>query len=49
VAQVAALQDVAGERVRPLLLEGVGHSPHLDATAATLAAVAAFAAEVLRP
>jgi pimeloyl-ACP methyl ester carboxylesterase len=48
-AQVAALQDAAGERVRPLLLAGVGHTPHLQAPEATLAAVAAFAAEALRP
>jgi pimeloyl-ACP methyl ester carboxylesterase len=48
-AQVSALQAAAGERVRPLLLEGVGHSPHLEATEATLSAVAAFAADVLRP
>jgi pimeloyl-ACP methyl ester carboxylesterase len=48
-AQVAALQAVAGDFVRPLLLEGVGHSPHLEAPEPTLAAVAALAAEVLHP
>ncbi len=47
-AQVAALQAVAGDHVRPLLLEGVGHAPHLEAPEATTAAVAALAAEVLR-
>jgi pimeloyl-ACP methyl ester carboxylesterase len=48
-AQVAALQAVAGEHVRPLLLDGCGHSPHLEAADATLAAVAAFSAQVLQP
>lgn len=47
-AQVAAAQAAAGDRLRPLLLEGIGHSPHLEAPEATLAAVAGFAAEVLR-
>ena len=47
VAQVAALQSVAGARVRPLLLEGVGHAPHLEAAETTLAAVVDFVAEVL--
>jgi len=47
-AQVAALQAIAGDRVRKLLLEGVGHAPHLEAPAATLAAVAALVAEALR-
>jgi pimeloyl-ACP methyl ester carboxylesterase len=45
-AQVAALQ-AAGAQVRPLLLDGIGHAPHLEATEATLAAVSAFATEVL--
>ena len=48
-AQVAALQSVAGAWVRPALLAGVGHSPHLEATTATLEAVAAFVAEVFPP
>jgi pimeloyl-ACP methyl ester carboxylesterase len=48
-AQVEALRTVAGEHVRPLLLEGVGHAPHLEATAATLAAVAGLAAEIWPP
>ncbi len=47
-AQATALRSAAGEVVRPLLLEGVGHAPHLEAADATLAAVAALAAEVLR-
>jgi pimeloyl-ACP methyl ester carboxylesterase len=46
-AQVEALRSAAGTRVRPLLLEGVGHSPHLEAPEATLANIAALAAEVL--
>lgn len=45
-AQVTALQSVAGAWVRPLLLDGVGHAPHLEAATATLDAVAALAAEV---
>ncbi len=48
-AQVAALQAVAGAYVRPLLLEGVGHSPQLEAAEATLSAVAAFVADVMPP
>jgi pimeloyl-ACP methyl ester carboxylesterase len=48
-AQVAAVQSAAGAWVRPLLLDGVGHSPHLEATVATLDAVAALAAEVFAP
>jgi pimeloyl-ACP methyl ester carboxylesterase len=47
-AQVEALQAALGELMRPLLLDGVGHAPHLEATAATLDAVAAFVAKVLR-
>jgi pimeloyl-ACP methyl ester carboxylesterase len=47
-AQVEALQQVAGKHVRPLLLGGVGHSPHLEAPEPTLAAVTTLAGEVLR-
>ena len=46
-AQVGAAQAVAGERVRPLVLDGVGHAPHLEAADATLNAVAALVAEQL--
>ena len=45
-AQVAALQ-AAGTAVQPLLLAGVGHAPHLEAPEPTLAAIAAFATDVL--
>jgi pimeloyl-ACP methyl ester carboxylesterase len=48
-AQVAAAAAAAGDRVRPLLLEGVGHAPHLEAPAATLSAVAALVAELWPP
>jgi pimeloyl-ACP methyl ester carboxylesterase len=48
-AQVVALQRVAGAWVRPLLLDGVGHAPHLEAAPMTLAAVTALATEVFAP
>jgi pimeloyl-ACP methyl ester carboxylesterase len=47
-AQVAALQAVARAPVQPLLLDGIGHAPHLEATEATLLAVAALVADVAR-
>lgn len=46
-AQIRALQAVAGERVRPLLLDRVGHAPQFEATMTTLRAIAGFAAETL--
>jgi pimeloyl-ACP methyl ester carboxylesterase len=45
-AQVAALR---APDVRPVLLPGVGHSPHLEAPEATLEAVTAFVHEVMAP
>ena len=48
-AQVDVLRSVADTWVRPLLLAGVGHSPHLEAPAVTQDAVAGFIGEVLRP
>jgi pimeloyl-ACP methyl ester carboxylesterase len=45
-AQVAALRAPG---VRPLLLPGVGHAPHLEAPEATLRAVTAFVHEVMAP
>lgn len=45
-AQVDALR-ATGAPVRPLLLDRVGHAPHLEADEATLDAVAALAGEVL--
>ena len=44
-AQVHAAQAAFGAAVQPVLLDGIGHSPHLEASDATLSAVAAFVAE----
>jgi pimeloyl-ACP methyl ester carboxylesterase len=46
-AQVEVAAGFLGARLESLLLEGVGHSPHLEAADTTLAAVAAFARRVL--
>jgi pimeloyl-ACP methyl ester carboxylesterase len=46
-AQVEVAAGFLGAKLESLLLEGVGHAPHLEAADATLAAVAAFARRVL--
>jgi pimeloyl-ACP methyl ester carboxylesterase len=46
-AQVAAAQAAFGAPVRALLLEGVGHAPHLEAAQPTLDAVSDFVREIL--
>jgi pimeloyl-ACP methyl ester carboxylesterase len=45
VAQVRIGERLLGTRAESVLLEGVGHAPHLEAGPATLAAVAGFLRE----